>query len=520
MRRPIAHANNSTARRGAFSLAELMIALAVLGIGLLAIAAALPAGVKYTKESVDQATAGVAAEYALDTIAARVCRRASVLDTDSSSPDYEQVRHAARIFQPRIAGFESMDPLNAMGDQSGRVDAGWEPLIKVRPLFTQNINRTPGGASANWGHWNAGEDFPTDTPGSASRIVVWPERATYDWLQDMYGGRMSGFPWMYSRETGQYDSYGNPVMRPVLSASQIAYPPIQPAWTGTNARYPAAAITDITSRAYSRRTATDAELAEAAKSPSVWTALYRRVSYQNNTSAARAMYEFIVINCRVPSANHRFPVQDPTNVMQAGATLSDLYADIDTLAPVPWLVTFDDSQNDWVTPLPQYNNEYYLTSANDIESRVLDPNNFTAPATLTFRASEAVGQLMPPGSVFIPAVNDVNPNSYWHPTAPPAPVQNAGFLPYAPDTLPVYRVTGREFDEDTETYQIIVANNGFYPWLNDAQFSTRDPRYWPVWVIPPAFEETVADRGGYMPVFSNQSPVVNVSRRYISLREF
>ncbi|MBI5864431.1 MAG: prepilin-type N-terminal cleavage/methylation domain-containing protein, partial [Planctomycetes bacterium] len=57
-----------TADRTAFSLAELMIALAVLGIGLLFIAAALPVGISYTRESVDIASSEAAAQEAMQTL--------------------------------------------------------------------------------------------------------------------------------------------------------------------------------------------------------------------------------------------------------------------------------------------------------------------------------------------------------------------------------------------------------------------------------------------------------------------
>lgn len=83
-----------------------------------------------------------------------------------------------------------------------------------------------------------------------------------------------------------------------------------------------------------------------------------------------------------------------------------------------------------------------------------------------------------------------------------------GFGPPAPTTLPIYEVVDRP---DATT--VVVKFNGFYPRKGA---DTPAPGEWPVWVIPPAFEEV---DGNNRPVFGKRSPILAVARRYIRLRE-
>ena len=84
------------------------------------------------------------------------------------------------------------------------------------------------------------------------------------------------------------------------------------------------------------------------------------------------------------------------------------------------------------------------------------------------------------------------------------------FVPSAESALPVYEVSKRVYNDANDTYEIIVEDNGFYPWTYSGS-----PADWPVWVIPPAIEAT--ENGN--PVFSNQSPILAVGRRFIRLHE-
>ena len=159
---------------------------------------------------------------------------------------------------------------------------------------------------------------------------------------------------------------------------------------------------------------------------------------------------------------------------------------------MPWLVVFNA-----LPALPPY--DPTLNSGRPIQPGAPEP------PTLQFLADACTGPLLPAGSIFIPAVNDRSPNAI---VGVPGD-QVAGFVPHAPDVLPIYEVIDRIANADG-TFNIIVKNNGFYPWTLDIE-----PMHWPVWVIPPAFKEL----DGNGPVYEDSSPIVAVARRIIRFRE-
>jgi hypothetical protein len=175
----------------------------------------------------------------------------------------------------------------------------------------------------------------------------------------------------------------------------------------------------------------------------------------------------------------------------------------DGMLPVPWLVVFEANS----LPIPPHDIVPPLVSG-DPDERVLQ-SGFAAPATLQFRVSTAIGPLLPPGTAFVPALNDFSPTSYPGPN-----IQHTGLVPSAPDICPVYEISDRVENSDG-TYQIIVKNNGFYPWVDNPS----NPTLWPVWVIPPAFEEFEDPPTNSRPAFPDRSPIVAVARRYVRLRE-
>jgi hypothetical protein len=187
-----------------------------------------------------------------------------------------------------------------------------------------------------------------------------------------------------------------------------------------------------------------------------------------------------------PSVRHRFPVQNPAD---------GLFLGVDTPVPVPWLVVFAD-------PLPAPSNSLPF----------FDPYGFpiyaggAAPATITFFCTPLVGSLLPVGSIFIPARNDVAPSNPALVGATPV-----NFGPWAPTTLPIYEVVQRPNDTT-----VIVKFNGYYPRGGLGGLTgTPKPTEWPVWVIPPAYEEGTSTN----PVFPDKSPILAVARRYVRLRE-
>lgn len=175
-----------------FSLAELMIALAILGIGLLFIAAALPVGISYSRDSIDFSAGSGAADEAFQTIqtSVRMSRQLAAnplvrdgawgspaLYPTGSSPSFYPIRvdnlfrprhmpplrpaippgypypHGADLEPPGQSQTQPMpregsydhpfaDPTTLAADhQHGDSrDDGYEPVIKVRPLTMGNLS--------------------------------------------------------------------------------------------------------------------------------------------------------------------------------------------------------------------------------------------------------------------------------------------------------------------------------------------------------------------------------------------
>ena len=206
-----------------------------------------------------------------------------------------------------------------------------------------------------------------------------------------------------------------------------------------------------------------------------------------------------MVAARRPSVNHRFAQQDWTQPLNLPLAYPDVGAPVgpDRLAPVPWLVVFQ------ALPVPPV----FFTDGQSGD-RFFDTSFPGDAPTLRFTCTQEVGRLLPEGSILIPAVNDDRPGGT-QPPPPPAPNRFAGFVPHAPDALPIYEVVERP-----DEFTVIVKNNGFYPWVNTA--TGCGAQHWPVWVIPPAFRER--DSTG-QPVFERRSPILAVARRYIRLRE-
>jgi prepilin-type N-terminal cleavage/methylation domain-containing protein len=117
----------------AFSLAELMIALVILGLGLLFIAAALPVGLEYTRQTVDLANADAAGEYALEQLETNLRTSIRLYDWGIADPTGANVfRRLDNIHRPRGYDPGSTPPRYPL-------DKTYEPLFKVRPLAMGNV---------------------------------------------------------------------------------------------------------------------------------------------------------------------------------------------------------------------------------------------------------------------------------------------------------------------------------------------------------------------------------------------
>jgi len=466
-----------------------MIALLILGFGLLVVAAALPVGLTYTRGTIEEQTGAAAAEYALDLIEQRVRR---VLDPwDETAPPAMRLRCRADFFEPRWDTYvvppppvpqEGYSPGAPAEDLSEGQDARrpWEPRIKVRPLLARPISATAGATF--------GQELDAPYQDVEQRIAMWLMTTWWDSVNkphrecDYLGWMPEGVSWA---------SWN-------LPSICAAYPPI-----GSEGSSDVAGFFD---RPYAWRPVSDFQRRQALERRVAWVAFYRRVSYREGSDPA--LYEVVAVATRIPERGYRFPRFNPAAQIAPGFDVAGgaraQYTGYDTLAPIPWLVVFSELP---APPAPAYGQ--YGTPSNP--DNIPDPD-WPAPSTLVFYAGRTDGELLPPGSIFIPAVNDDRPTILNQLVVPGSfPVRHAGFVPHAPEVLPVYEVVGRELQGNR--YRITVRNNGFYPWVNAA--AGRTATDWPVWVIPPAFKEV----SGGQPVFENRSPVLAVSRRIIRFAE-
>jgi hypothetical protein len=460
------------ARKTAFSLAEMMIALVILGFGLLVIGAALPVGLQYERDMIDRATGQAAAEYALDVIEQRVR-----LVRDPYDEVSKRVRYAD-IFQPRYGEVTSLPEL-APGGQSGElaveVPTGafpngrlWEPRIKVRPLLTNGINLTDP---------QVDEFEPSDVRGPQAAV----ERQIVRWFTDVIAANAPE----YLERDGDDNWTAS-----TLSSVSAAYPPVS-----HESPFRASDFLASPEARYIRTQTSEAARRKLLETAVTWVAFYRRISYAEGSDPN--LYEVIALATRRPQG-YFYPWYDSDNVLQKA------------VAPVPWLVVFQG-----VAPALRRGPDYVEIPRPEPYSpdRVLNVE-FREPATLTFTCDDATGYLFPPGSIFLPAVNDELLSVYAasFSTRP----QFGGFIPHSPEALPIYEVTARERNAGGG-WSIIVKNNGFYPWVQGDPAS--DLRHWPVWVIPPAFKEKQSIGGQQVPVYDAKSPVLAVARRIIRFTE-
>lgn len=426
-----------------------MIALAILAMGLLVIGAALPIGLRYTRESINLATGQAAAENALDLIEQNVCLPKAIFDASGN------LIPEAGLFQPRAPITPTV--FNGRTYAQGEFIPDYEAVVKVRPVYTRVVDMT-----------GAQDD---------GILGVFTENEAGAWLLNF------GTPLDAKEVNPTLISW----MRWALPCVALVYPPITP-----NARVSGGSTEYMPAEFFGAPYTTwpvGAETRKVLDSLISWTAFYRRVSY--DVASDTSLYEFIAVAVRRPSLKYRFPVQSSTS---GGGQVFARLTTIDTAIPIPWLISFVGDASGYL-PAP--------ASGFDIN------NGFPpiqGPATLTFYCDPSMTGLLPVGSVFIPARNDVVPPLVAN------PAQRVGFGPPAPTTLPIYEVVQRPNDGT-----VVVKYNGYYPMQGTVGTygPVTNPLQWPVWVIPPAYEEL----SGGSPVFPDRSPILAVARRYVRLRE-
>lgn len=470
--------------RAAFSLAEMMIALVILGLGLLFIAAALPAGLDYTRRTVDLATGEAAGEYALNTIEQYV--RTSV--RIAPGPSLGTPTRLDSLFRPRGAGGPALHP----------VDNAHEPFLKVRPLIGTNIAMNPGpGRYAQLAE--AGERGDPSLGGGLIETFVPPILAVHP----SYAGWMA----LPFRELDLSLASGWSLFQsPALPSVVRVYPPVSADDFGGTAGYQGFDPAQYFAAPYAPRRVLDpaaggSETIKAADRRIVWTALYRRLSYNRtepDTTVRQGdplLYEFIVVVARRPTQNHRFPRQAATGsaptmpVALPAATIGS-----ELLFPEPWLVSFQNVPLVYNPGIPTWH----------FGDREL-PTAFVDPPVIRLGCSAELARILRPGSILIPAVNDDL-------SAMPMSRQ-VGFIPHNPSALPIYEVQDVTVDPNNGANWVVsVRTNGIYPWIS----VPGNAPAWLCWVIPPAFE--VRDSTG-QPVYDSRSPVLSVQRRVIRVPE-
>jgi len=452
--------------RRAFSLIEMMIALVVLGLGLIFIAAALPAGVRYAQGTVDQMTGEAAFDFAVEQ-ARRMVRTSdgSLLDERYYPPGMSvagspaaRVRRADGIFRPRtmdgLADNVLPTTLTTWLTQAAAsrprfyppMDE-WEPRFKVRPLVAGNLGVVPGDGNIP----RRAARYVDQVETLISRYYVSASFGNYD------PDPPTAAPEPLLLETDSLSPPGlsledadpafPPMSLPVVMIPGTArvYPPVTPTpLTGIGPAFPVADFVDDRGiyQRYTRRYATDpdnvgeteAERFKALERRFAWTAFYRRVAYptaspgaalnsqyaldlgpgaEDIPHAASVTFEGLFVVTRRPSVNHRFAVQslvasgltpftNPTAAPPAQANDATGLG-ADVVAPMPWLVTFDPADNNALPQVTLSNWEFAPPAAR--EMRVLK-DGFQPPASLTFKCTPEVGRLLPVGSIFIPACND------------------------------------------------------------------------------------------------------------------
>lgn len=496
--------------RRAFSLVEMMIALVILGLGLLFIAAALPAGIDYSRDTVDQINGEAAAEFALDTLEMTLATSDKLVASQYwNPPTTTQLLRIDSVHRPREGGNFGpamlTQPATTPESSPTLGDRPYEPIIKVRPFVLGNAQFA--------GRADVARHLPVvDNTEAAISTFLSTQSITGTTVANPY--READYP-----PSGTFLPLpGSAALadNPLLSILSRVYPPTAPALRhrlaeatladpeGNSGQFFVRDMRALTDSAFhvDREKAFDRRLA--------WTAFYRRVSYAIGSSPH--LYEVIVVVTRRPTLNHRYAFQDlrggalaalqvpmalpaATNGPPAIPAVGD-----DRLAPTPWLVTFTKLP---AFPLPaQYvSSTPFPPSAGAV---VTLNDKFVAPPTLTFECSPEVARLLPVGAQFIPARNDDLPQGLG--------ARLLGYLPSAPQSAPIYRVIDRP-----SATAVVVENNGLYPFAYPGT-PFANPisagAQWPVWVIPPAFSQR---DGNGQPLYDRQSPIVFIARRLVTL---
>ena len=426
----------------AFSLAELMIALGILGIGLLFIAAALPVGVDYQRQSVDRTTGDAAAAQALKIVEASMRTSGTLIASDGRTPSrYTNTNPAPRIdtiFRPRLRDVNGNRVTDTPAEDA--VAAGvlnnYEPLFKVRPLTMQNVSMVPA---------------PATSQNLRGQLVVDERERVIDaYLKMLANAGRSNTPYTFTANATtllyevDYLPTTDPsqaliwssLRNPAVSAAARFFPTLERenSYTPSDFFNAPQVFRPVTSPEGSRLPGSNAiaagsvgkETLKLADRRFAWTAFYRRISYNkivntwngngpvnnilgdgsDSVSEGNPLdYEIIVVVTRRANANDRYAEQfvgttiddfarpravlpnevTPVTAVPANnATTADTGGD--RAAPVPWLVMFDPTK----------------TTQNDSALPVLDAGQYDARNVIPVSSSAAAGRSVPGSRALLP----------------------------------------------------------------------------------------------------------------------
>lgn len=564
-----------------FSLAELLIAMAILGFGLLVIGAALPIGLRYTRETTELAQGEAATQYGMQVIESWI-RRSLGVDRDGfirprvvraavdtpSDTDVNTMNKRGQFDQKAIAG-QLLDRASPRREIQVSMPESmelyrrlaFESRVKVLPFIVRQVDRT-----IDSGELETKATYSTSKKPPKKDGPFFDSEHLYDQLSTWWP--LSGnpkFDWsiggagdITARTALLFDTRWMP---PALSSSQLVYPPVS-----------LARSKDLTPTYFFTQSNTDRlELSQSdvdkmvSDRQVVWTAFYRPIlsratgwssvadpndSLQPTKFIGRTgderresgWYEVIVVACRLPSKAHRFPVQDPQLSFGDGGNQRQYTPARTTLAPTPWLVEFDE------LPLLEGGKPDPADSSVDyVEQDLDDPATWDRPLkatfseqrTLTFKVSEENSPLFRVGSIFIPALNDDVPVGLNRPWSKTRHAHIAGQKQYYdPQGDPRYfgfwqeRMNNRasgfvpHSPDSTPIYEVIerpdektvvVKSNGYYPWVNLSRISKNVATQYWPVWVLPPTIEAEGDDGE--PVFDRKSPILAVTRRVMQFRE-
>lgn len=365
-------------------MAELLIALSILGFGLAIIAATLPAGVRVMQQNQIRRQADSTMDSAFEALESQIVLSDRVLDLLKTMMP---LRYA---YDPltSVSPFEAID---VDGDGHGDTIDGLPPSARVWPLVTWNVSYDP-------------------TAGAANQYELAPDRRPLlylaEWLKNFKAGGANGTSgyryWMGSDLTSAPDLENFiDAQMPAISPADRVYPPLVSrlnrrvdTYTSGNGKY------DETDARFLPSGGSDEDLYHVNQMRERllgWTAFYRPLDFATQT------YEMITIVTKRPGVDYYFPVQDLSNSSPSSLGAMDLdqpqavaSGQVERrILPSPWLVAFQE--------LPFENDTLNLLDG----TVTVGSNTLAIESTgpLVFKCKPELSPLLPVGAQFFPAIH-------------------------------------------------------------------------------------------------------------------